>query len=80
MLPMSCYAAIATICDKLKIGYLAAGICKRVREALEPAIAPGRPHTINVEDIKQLLMGLASTHTIRRKAVDIFAKASGARG
>lgn len=80
MLPISCYAAIATICDKLKVSYLAADMRKRVRDALEPATAFGRPYTINVKDIKQLLMGLAPTHTIRRKAVGTFAKASIARG
>jgi len=67
MLPMSCYVAIATIYDKLKIDYLAADMRKRVRDAFEPAIAPSRPYTINLEGTKQLLMGLAPTHTIRRK-------------
>lgn len=78
--PLSCYTAVSTICDKLKIGYLATGLRSRVLGALEPSLHTDKAYTINVEDMKQLLTALAPTHTIRKKAVDTFDKVSLARG
>ena len=57
--PLSSWSAIGTICDKLKIAYLSAGMCKQILNALEAPFPLIASYSIDVEDMKQLLKSLA---------------------